>query len=96
MPLGPGVRYRMGPHGVRLAFRGNKVVEAKNMKSGATHTPAEFAKDRKGGSTRRPGSSAATNLRSHPQSPQNKRDLMDDMVHSNIVGLLRGVGENFT
>jgi len=23
---------------VRLAFRGNKVVEAKNMKTGATHT----------------------------------------------------------
>ena len=41
MPLGPGVRYRVkktskGP--VRLAFRGNKVVEAKNMKTGSMHT----------------------------------------------------------
>jgi hypothetical protein len=47
VPLGKGVRYRMGPHGVRLAFKGNKVVEAKNMKTGATHTPAEFKADRK-------------------------------------------------
>jgi len=30
---------------VRLAFRGNKVIEAKNLSSGATHTPAEFAHD---------------------------------------------------
>ena len=48
MPLGPGVRYRMGPHGVRLAFRGNKVVEAKNTKTGAIHTESEFAADEKG------------------------------------------------
>ena len=33
--------------GVRLAFRGKNVLEAKNMKTGATHTPAEFAADRK-------------------------------------------------
>jgi len=45
MPLGPGVRYRM-KKGVRLAFKGNKVVEAKNTTTGAVHTPAEFAKDR--------------------------------------------------
>ena len=51
MPLGKGVRYRMGPNGVRLAFKGNQVVEAKNMKSGKTHTPAEFAADRKKGRT---------------------------------------------
>jgi len=31
MPLGKGVRYRMTPEGVRLAFRGDTVVEAKNM-----------------------------------------------------------------
>lgn len=37
----------MGPNGVRLAFKGSKVIEAKNMKTGATHTPAEFAADRK-------------------------------------------------
>ena len=29
----------------RLAFQGNRVVESKNMKTGATHTPAEFAAD---------------------------------------------------
>jgi|26BtaG_2_1085354.scaffolds.fasta_scaffold02760_7 hypothetical protein len=50
MPLGKGVRYRVrqtskGP--VRLAFKGNKVVEAKNLKSGKTHIPSEFAKERK-------------------------------------------------
>lgn len=54
MPL-KNVRYRAvrtpkGP--VRLAFRGGKgdaggtVVEAKNLQSGATHTPADFARDR--------------------------------------------------
>ena len=30
MPLGSGVRYRV-KNGVRLAFKGNKVVEAKKM-----------------------------------------------------------------
>lgn len=49
MPL-KNVRYRVkqtakGP--VRLAFRGpGRVVEAKNMKSGATHSEAEFRKER--------------------------------------------------
>ena len=53
MPLPAGTRYRpkqtsKGP--VRLAFRGPKtVIEAKNLKTGATHTPAEFAEDRKRG-----------------------------------------------
>ena len=34
---------------VRLAFRAgtNQVVEAKNLETGATHTPKEFARDRK-------------------------------------------------
>ena len=53
MPL-KGVRYRSRPTSkgnVRLAFRGNKGVEAKSMSSGKTHTPAEFAKDRKAGKT---------------------------------------------
>jgi len=41
MPLGPGVRFRVkqtskGP--IRLAFRGNKVIETKNLKTGAMHT----------------------------------------------------------
>lgn len=40
MPLGPGVRFRVkktakGP--IRLAFRQNKVIEAKNLKTGKTH-----------------------------------------------------------
>jgi len=30
----------------RLAFKGNQLVETKNMKTGATHTEAEFKKDR--------------------------------------------------
>jgi hypothetical protein len=42
MPLGPGVRYRTKtePSGkeVRLAFRGNRVIEAKNLKTGHTAT----------------------------------------------------------
>lgn len=50
MPLGPGVRYRVvqtskGP--VRLAFRGGKVIESTNLKTKKTHTPKEFARDRK-------------------------------------------------
>ncbi len=48
MPLGPGVRYRFKKGSkIRLAFRGNQVVEAKNTATGATHTPSEFAHDRK-------------------------------------------------
>lgn len=47
MPLGKGVRYRVTDSGVRLAFKGGKVIEAKNTKTGATHTPKEFAQDRK-------------------------------------------------
>ena len=31
----------------RLAFRGNKVVETRNMKTGAMHSEAEFKQDRK-------------------------------------------------
>ena len=55
MPLPKGTRYTMKktPKGMmRLAWRGGKVIEAKNMKTGKTHTPAEFkadAKRRKGG-----------------------------------------------
>lgn len=47
MPLGEGVRYRYKKGtDTRLAFKGGSVIEAKNMKSGATHTPAEFKRDR--------------------------------------------------
>ncbi len=49
MPI-PGARYRVkttkGGKKVRLAFRDGQVVEAKNLKTGAVHTPAEFAADR--------------------------------------------------
>lgn len=49
MPL-PGAKYRVTTSKtgkkVRLAFQGGKVVEAKNLKTGATHTPEEFAADR--------------------------------------------------
>lgn len=48
MPL-PGARYRVKTTSsgkkVRLAFEGNQVVEAKNLKTGATHTPEEFQQD---------------------------------------------------
>lgn len=50
MPI-PGARYRVKTTAtgkqVRLAFQGGRVVEAKNVKTGATHTPAEFAADRR-------------------------------------------------
>ena len=50
MPLGSGIRYRMkqtskGP--IRLAFRGNSVIETKNMKTGAMHTPEEMEEERR-------------------------------------------------
>lgn len=51
MPLPAGTRYRYKKGtDIRLAFApsSNTVVEAKNMKTGATHTPAEFARDRSG------------------------------------------------
>jgi len=47
MPVGAG-RYRM-KHGVRLHFTPSGTVnEAKNMETGKTHTPKEFAADRRG------------------------------------------------
>jgi len=39
-------RYKKGTK-QRLAFVKGKVVEVKNMQTGAMHTPAEFAEDRK-------------------------------------------------
>ena len=50
MPLGKGVRYRVVKRGgkkVRLAFRGNNVIEAKNLETGATHTQEEFKEDQR-------------------------------------------------
>lgn len=50
MPLGGNVRFRVkqtakGP--VRLAFRDGEVVEAKNLKTGAVHSPGEFERERR-------------------------------------------------
>ncbi len=36
MPLGEGVRYRV-KHGVRLAFKGDDVIETKKMSTGESH-----------------------------------------------------------
>lgn len=50
MPLPKGIRYAMKKTAkgmVRLAFKGKKVVEAKNMKTGKKHTMHEFEMDRK-------------------------------------------------
>jgi len=48
MPLGKNVtyRYKKNSH-IRLAFKNGNVIEAKNMKTGNTHTPKEFADDKK-------------------------------------------------
>ena len=50
MPL-PGAKYRVTTTStgkkIRLAFKGGEVEEAKNLETGATHTPREFAADRK-------------------------------------------------
>lgn len=56
MPLGPGVRYRIkktSKGNVRLAFRGNKVVEAKNMKTGETSMVHRLSELRKKGKFKR-------------------------------------------
>ena len=50
MPLPKGTRYGVVTRGkskVRLAFEKgtNKVIEAKNLKTGATHTRQEFKQD---------------------------------------------------
>lgn len=47
MPI-KGARYRYQPKtNVRLAFKDGEVVEAKNVKTGAVHTQAEFQADKK-------------------------------------------------
>ena len=51
MPLPKGTRFRVrttkSDKRIRLAFKGGKVIEAKNIDSGKTHTPREFAADRR-------------------------------------------------
>lgn len=53
MPLGKDIKYavkKTSKGNIRLAFdKGGKVIEAKNMKTGKTHTPAEFKADRSKG-----------------------------------------------
>ena len=51
MPI-PGAKYAVKTtktgKKIRLAFdKSGEVVETKNLKTGATHTPAEFAADKK-------------------------------------------------
>lgn len=50
MPLPEGTRFRVKTtktgKKIRLAFN-NGVIEAKNLETGATHTPAEFAAERR-------------------------------------------------
>ena len=58
MPLPKGTRYRVVRRGgkkIRLAYRKgtNTVIESKNLDTGATHTPKEFAMDRKKRKTKR-------------------------------------------
>lgn len=58
MPVPRGTRYRVkttkSGQKIRLAFVGKgKVVEAKNLRTGATHSPKEFAADRKKGLRKR-------------------------------------------
>lgn len=51
MPVPAGARFRIVTREgqkIRLAFVGKgTVVEAKNLRTGATHTPSEFKADRK-------------------------------------------------
>ena len=51
MPVAAGGRYRMKQMGgkmIRLHFtKGGTVNEAKNMATGAMHTPSEFKRDKK-------------------------------------------------
>jgi hypothetical protein len=46
-----GAKYRVtttkGGARVRLAWKGSRVIEAKNIDTGAIHTQKEFARDRK-------------------------------------------------
>ena len=50
MPI-KGAKYRVkttkSGKKVRLAFKGGEVVEAKNLKTGKTHTQKEFKQDKK-------------------------------------------------
>ncbi len=57
MPVPNNARFRVKTTSkgkkIRLAFVGKDVVEAKNLRTGATHTSAEFARDRRKSGTLR-------------------------------------------
>ena len=64
MPI-PGARYRVTTtkkgKKIRLALKGKKkIVEAKNIETGAAHTPSEFAADRKKAAASKPAKKPAT------------------------------------
>jgi len=50
-PLGRNIRYRVKTTNsgkkIRLAFKDGKVVETKNLKTGAIHTPAEIKAEKR-------------------------------------------------
>lgn len=73
MPLGRGVRYRVTKENVRLAFRGHTVIEAKNLKTGAIHTPKEFAAERRQTNLPHP----AKNLGAHLKAPHSGEIVTD-------------------
>ena len=58
MPI-KGARYRVKTTTkgtkMRLAWKDGEVVEAKNLATGKTHTPAEFAADRKKAKAKKKG-----------------------------------------
>jgi hypothetical protein len=56
VPLGKGVRYRVVTKNgkkIRVALKDGEVIEAKNLKTGATHTAAEFKADKKAAKKRK-------------------------------------------
>lgn len=93
MPI-PGARYRM-KGGVRLAFQGDKVVETKNMKTGAMHTPEEFKMDRDrtkhhqsstGERNRGMGSKPSRTKSLNPSGPPNSRKRSSQKVKKSNPG----------
>ena len=49
LPKGTRVRVKTTKTGkkIRLAFKDNKVIEAKNLKTGGTHIPPQFKAEKK-------------------------------------------------
>lgn len=79
MPLPEGTTYRVitkGKNKIRLAYdKSGKVIEAKNLDTGATHTPEEFEED----------------AEKQTDSPDNvKEEDMETHMNSMIRGKRRG------